>query len=421
MQKIYSLLLLSFGLFINTSKAQLREATSINSNEISIIEVAPSGFLWIGLKGSGCIKFDPTNGSSSTFNKTNTTMPTDSVRSIDSKIISGVLNVMMGTNKGVSIQKGGVWSNVQNLPDSKVTDIAVMPDHRIIFSTEDSGFAVYDTLFNLIKTIKMENVVGMTTNNIKKMSRKNLNCGTIYAATNKGVLIIDSANNVTKITVASSSIASDSITCIYATKICNNEVVIGSDKGISICSGLSCFNYNTSNGLSSNFITVIERDSAGRIWIGTKDSGLIYFDNINFTKITKADGLPSNAITDINCVSKTCTCYVGTKDNGVVSVGCDKKVSSKFNISSVFDLKNGNAVLTYPQPANDKIYFKLIEQVNQMQFTLYDFAGNKVKSQILNQVQEFNIEVEDLPQGFYTYTINDYKGMYVSGKSLIVR
>jgi ligand-binding sensor domain-containing protein len=57
-------------------------------------------------------------------------------------------------------------------------------------------------------------------------------------------------------------------------------------------------NINIDNGLPSNSIQAIFRDSRGFIWIGT-EAGLCKYDGINFKIYTTSDGLPGNRIWSI--------------------------------------------------------------------------------------------------------------------------
>ncbi len=62
-----------------------------------------------------------------------------------------------------------------------------------------------------------------------------------------------------------------------------------------------CHKPQNPQSISNNSIRAICEDIKGRIWIGTKHGGVNYFDPVNktFKSITKADGLPSNAIYSI--------------------------------------------------------------------------------------------------------------------------
>lgn len=65
-------------------------------------------------------------------------------------------------------------------------------------------------------------------------------------------------------------------------------VVIDGDKGR---------HYTVANGFPDNFVRVAFEDADGTIWVGTKNAGLLLFDNLdNWTSITVDDGLTSNYI-----------------------------------------------------------------------------------------------------------------------------
>jgi ligand-binding sensor domain-containing protein len=55
--------------------------------------------------------------------------------------------------------------------------------------------------------------------------------------------------------------------------------------------------YSAADGLPSNFITAIPKDSRGYLWIATRE-GLSHFDSYEFTNHTCANGLPRNSVTD---------------------------------------------------------------------------------------------------------------------------
>lgn len=61
------------------------------------------------------------------------------------------------------------------------------------------------------------------------------------------------------------------------------------------------FDKGNAKGISSNrFLTLCE-DGQGALWIGTVDGGLIRYRNHNFTSFTKAQGLPDNNVSRIQC------------------------------------------------------------------------------------------------------------------------
>ena len=54
-------------------------------------------------------------------------------------------------------------------------------------------------------------------------------------------------------------------------------------------------NFYSADGLVSDFITCIDTDNSGNIWIGT-NNGVSYFDGISFTNYNVSDGIVDNNI-----------------------------------------------------------------------------------------------------------------------------
>src|ERR1044071_4773097 len=58
---------------------------------------------------------------------------------------------------------------------------------------------------------------------------------------------------------------------------------------------LAFINYTRENGLPSNTVYNIFRDSKGLLWIGT-DKGVVTYNGINFETYTTANGLADNEV-----------------------------------------------------------------------------------------------------------------------------
>ena len=69
-------------------------------------------------------------------------------------------------------------------------------------------------------------------------------------------------------------------------------------------------NFYSTDGLVSDFITCIDTDNSGNIWIGT-NNGVSYFDGISFTNYNVSDGIIDNNILSIKCGINN-EVYVGT-------------------------------------------------------------------------------------------------------------
>lgn len=94
---------------------------------------------------------------------------------------------------------------------------------------------------------------------------------------------------------------------------------IGSYAGLSRYNGYEFINISqTRGGAPENGIRVLFKDAKGRIWIGTNDSGLYYFQDETFTQITEADASVLVDVTKLSVravkESKEGIIYVGTTD-----------------------------------------------------------------------------------------------------------
>lgn len=82
--------------------------------------------------------------------------------------------------------------------------------------------------------------------------------------------------------------------------------------------------YTTENGLKDNFLTLLEEDLNGNIWIGSYNFGLTKFDpdaTMEFTNYTTEDGLPSNNIQAIEA-DRMGNIWIGT-DKGLIKYNGD--------------------------------------------------------------------------------------------------
>ena len=85
---------------------------------------------------------------------------------------------------------------------------------------------------------------------------------------------------------------------------------IGSYAGLTRCDG-SSFEFINDYGITS--VRCLLADSAGRLWVGTNDNGLICYENKTFTRFSTEDGLASAGIRAL-AEGEDGTIYIGTVD-----------------------------------------------------------------------------------------------------------
>ncbi|MEX2401677.1 MAG: two-component regulator propeller domain-containing protein, partial [Rhodothermales bacterium] len=87
---------------------------------------------------------------------------------------------------------------------------------------------------------------------------------------------------------------------VYAVTVDRSgRVWAGTQTGVSVLEGDSLAPLDVGSAFREYSIRSIHQDDAGVIWFGTQESGLIRLDGRDFTRLTTADGLPSDEITSL--------------------------------------------------------------------------------------------------------------------------
>ena len=107
-----------------------------------------------------------------------------------------------------------------------------------------------------------------------------------------------------------------------------NEIWIGSYRGILIKRGMNEKLLNGDTGLPSDDVRRIYKDSQNRIWVGTRSAGLIRFKNDTIEKIFDLDaGLSTNYILSVEEDQKGLI-WVGTNGGGLISIDKNDQLKS---------------------------------------------------------------------------------------------
>jgi hypothetical protein len=76
-------------------------------------------------------------------------------------------------------------------------------------------------------------------------------------------------------------------------------------------------------------------------------------------------------------------------------------------------------VLVYPNPAGDYFNVLFTDPVNNDGIVLYDVAGREVLKQSL-QAKVSTVEVRNLPEGLYLYSIRDKEGEVIKTGKIVI-
>lgn len=90
---------------------------------------------------------------------------------------------------------------------------------------------------------------------------------------------------------------SNSVRAIF--KDSRGQLWIGTDAGVCLFDGKNFKVYNSSHGLAGDRVWAIAEDGQGNMWFGTFDGGLSKFDNRTFTNFNRSNGLSDHKIREL--------------------------------------------------------------------------------------------------------------------------
>jgi hypothetical protein len=410
------------GLYLCSFSSQAQNGykalENIPSNEVSIIDITPTGKVWAGTYDNGCAVFAGTTWSN--FDTTNTPMRSDSVVSICLYNIATVLHSFMGTANGVAYKFGTTWDTLGPLPGPYVCGIVKSGNDSLWVGTRNA-VSLFDgtTLVHIAdydSSLSYFPFYGLSC-----MQSNTVTCTGFAAGTQaNGFFYTSDGATYTHETVASGNLANDSVNCIYAEATCGNYYV-GTQGGLSFSSAGSCTNYHVADGLPSEHITALTMDCKNRLWIGT-DMGISVYDGATFYNINTSNGLSTNLITTIAC-DTACSCWIGTQDKGIIIIDSSLTHISAMNVNTgIATVAQHNDIKIYPQPACDMLSFEIPSSVSADKVTIIDVTGRLLQSTIVYpNGGHFSIDIHSLPDGIYTYVLSDKNSTLQSGKVVVVR
>lgn len=206
-------------------------------------------------------------------------------------------NVWIGTIKGLSIYRNGKFetvdlkTSVSAAPEDETWRKGRMPVQSL---WEDSGGKMWVGISGGIYVVE---------NGIARFLQKSKNHhvfairgdkdGTVWAATNKGLLQFRDYNFVARFGTKE-GLPNEFMTTIFEDKARN--LWFGGFGGLSQFNDGSFVNYGKKDGLVGNYVRSIYQDSDGVFWIGTYDEGLSRFKDGVFTSYKAEDGLSNNGV-----------------------------------------------------------------------------------------------------------------------------
>lgn len=405
--------------FVCSQGQGIRSVNNIGFDEVSIIELAGNGDIWVGSASQGVGFYNNATQQWAFFNTTNTPeLKSNTITAIAIQVIGGVEHAFIGTPNGVALNRITTgWDTLAITGSKDIKGLIYKPDSLMVFS--DEGLMMYDSNATHVANFSSPSPTAITTAQIRAAG-----CGGYWAGTlGSGCFsTADGVNyNFIDTSVMYQKLVDNRINVISRDNMCGARLV-GTKGGFSRCPvnpGIPCENFTTAQGLPQNDITAIAEDCLGRLWLGTRDSGMVVYENEGFTRLTTAQGLPDNRITSVGIMPQTCEFYIGMKDGNIAVVDSTKSVTEILSTIGKVNL-NDIGVNIYPVPANDKLHFVFDQQLNA-DFRLMDVNGREVYSSNMSNSLFVKVDVSTLPQGMYFYRLESEGKTLKAGKVSVVK
>jgi ligand-binding sensor domain-containing protein len=411
-------MLMALLLCIITSPAvaQLRSIQSIANGQITVIELAAGGEVWVGSKTGISHYASYPSLLTGTFNTANSLLQSDTVNAIALGTIAGIQYAFVGTPLGLAYIKDGVSNTVPNsvLPQPNITALffSNTAGKTLWAFTTGAGAVVLDSNQAFLNTPPLP---------FAKYSSAQIGCtGYIAGSIDSGAAY--STDFIHDTLLQAPNLVSDSVTAVAIATNCA-AYLVGTRGGFSFCPvGHTCQNYTTANStLPENYITSVSQECNGSVWIGMKDSGIVVYNppTQSFTRVSLPDSL--SQITALATSTDSCTGinYIGTA-NGYVAI-----VDSSLAVVQVSDGvqaigQGALSVQVYPQPAAGKVNFVFNNELNE-QFSYSDMTGRILGSYDLKNINKFTLDISGLADGLYIYMLSDSGQMQKTGKFEVLK
>jgi ligand-binding sensor domain-containing protein/signal transduction histidine kinase len=182
-----------------------------------------------------------------------------------------------------------------------------------------------------------------------------------------------------------------------------NEIWIGSYRGILIKRGINEKLLNRDTGMPSDDVRRIYKDSQNRIWAGTRSAGLIRFKNDTIEKIFDLNGgLSTNYILSVE-EDQNGLIWVGTNGGGLISI--DK--SDQLNSYNLFK-EDASGILIFNIHIDDANALWLATNIGIFYFENKEFKRVELASNYQNDTF-FDIVSDDVGNLWITSNIGLYR------------
>jgi ligand-binding sensor domain-containing protein len=367
------------------------------------------------------------------YSTANSPLPENSVRCIS---IDHQGRKWIGTDYGLAVFDDLNWTVylpfTSGLPGLSVRAIAFDSINNAWIGTLGGGLAKFD---GNNWTIYDDSNSPLTDNFIRSLAFDS--SGALWIGNQDGLVKMDGSN--WQIYSSANSIIQNTIASIHTTG--NNKVYAGSVNG-----GLFILHDDTikanltisnGSGIPDNTILAFDEDTVGNIWMATPANGIVVYRNIGgwFWYYMGNSFIQSNSLSDIQFNHSQTALWLATSDSGIirrngVQYTCFNTVNSAIPDNNIqcLTIDSSNTIwigtatqgvvklqdytglnntpseyaVTFPNPANERIYFKSIKAVQKIDLR---FTDGRLAKTVNCSLSSTSIDISDLNPGMYMMTI----------------
>lgn len=424
------LLLLSVTFFyLGSLFSQSRSTENVGFDEISVIEFAKNGDIWIGSNGQGVSFYRAQDQSLRYFNNDTTKLKSDSINAITLLPVSNKLYSFIGTENGVSVTTSTTsnWSFLSNVANNSIKGLFVdSPSLWVLTATNGAYLYNVDTTApNFIASPPSSHYQfscvqhGSTGCDSAGFTAGTVNGGVVYTKDGAGFDTINMQPPHQKL-------IDNRVNVVVWDDSCRARIV-GTKSGFSVCPvrqghigtpADTCHNF-----MAGYDVTSIVSGCDGKIWIGTT-VGLFTIDLSALPPTpVQVSGIQQNQTVSTLSKDTGCNMLVALQgDSNLYFLNPNGGYVDTLKISDINKVNTESfSVKIYPQPSSNLINFVSEQIIKNGEFSLFDITGRMQQQISLGITSHFTTDVSSLQNGIYFYRIISDKQIVKTGKLQVLK
>lgn len=394
------------------------------SSQVNCIAEDPFGFLWFGLS-NGLTRYD---GNYITHYTTENGLPHNY---IDEIFFDSSQTMWLTTRAGLVNYDGikmKIYNKQSGLDQSAILDVEQDLEGNIWFVVAEGGLIKLEgnkaIHYNAKNGLKQSPIIRIA------VDRRGRIFISYFAAAPE---YLDQDNTVSRYHYAWDFFGSDIQNKVYRDKNQNLWLANYSGGACRISENDTAVRYLPETGISYRSLNDIEEDHKGRMWFGSIEAGVAYYENGKYISYTTDQGLTSNYVTDLH-QDKAGNMWVATLGGGVNKIKPESfriynqtdGLSDK-NVSAIHVNSNGDVIFgTWadgPWIFDDSLFYHISNHVNGV--IVFDMEEDYFGNTIVGAHQHGTYSLKPFGGDSVSYSsmqnLNDYLSLRPWGVRKIIR